>query len=77
MTDISAIFHSAIDKDAVGLKAAIDAVMSDKAAEAIDSVYADVAACAFGATNGEEADDSSAELEQEYSDQEEPTDETV
>lgn len=79
MTDISAIFHSAIEKDAVGLKSAIDALMTDKAAEAIDSVYADVAASMFGSTVGDDAefDDSSDETEQEDSAEEEQSDETV
>lgn len=78
MTDISDIFHSAFTKDAVGLKAAVDAAMTARAQEAVSSITADVAASLFGATNGEEEVVDSSDTETiEDSSQEEQTDEAL
>ena len=76
MTDISDIFHSAFTKDAVGLKAAVDAAMTARAQEAVSSITADVAASLFGVTNGEEVDSSDTETSEDSS-QEEQTDEAL
>jgi len=77
MTDVSDIFQSAFNKDAVGLKSAVDAAMSTRAQDAISSITADVAASFFGATSGEVEEDSSDEAEIEDSSQEEQTDEAL
>lgn len=74
MTDISDIFHSAFTKDAVGLKAAVDAAMTARSQQAVADMTADVAASMFGATVGE---DSSDEEAIEDSSQEEQTDEAL
>jgi len=74
MTDISDIFHSAFTKDAVGLKAAVDAAMTARSQQAIADITADVAASMFGVTVGE---DSSDEETIEDSSQEEQTDEAL
>jgi len=75
MTTIADIFTSAFNKDAVGLKTAIDDIMTSKVADAVDAMFPDVAASIFGATDGQqEAVDSE---EQETTDQEEQTDENV
>lgn len=74
MTTIADIFTSAFNKDAVGLKDAINDVMLSKVADAVDAKFPDVAASIFGATDGQEEVDSN---DYETSDQEEPTDENV
>lgn len=53
MTSVSDIMAYAWDKDAVNLKAAIDAVMTDRAADQIEAMKVDYAASMFGSTNGE------------------------
>lgn len=53
MTSVSDIMAYAWDKDAVNLKASLDAVMTDRIADQIDAMRADYAASMFGATNGE------------------------
>jgi len=70
MTTVTDIFNSAINKDAVSLKAAIDDIMTAKAAEAVDQMFPDVAASLFGATNGEVEDSEDSE-DQDISDTEE------
>lgn len=74
MTTIANIFTSAFNKDAVGLKAAVNDIMMSKVADAVDARFPDVAASIFGSTDGQEAVDSE---EQETTDQEEQTDENV
>jgi hypothetical protein len=69
---ISDIFNSAINKDAVGLKAAIDDIMLSKVADAVDAKFPDVAASIFGSTTGQEEEFDSEE--QELENQEEPDD---
>lgn len=53
MSTVTDIFYSAWNKDAVGLKAAIDDVMSTRIADQIATYTTDVAASVFGATVGE------------------------
>lgn len=52
MSEVGDILGYAWAKDAVNLKPALDSVLSAKAAEAISSMTADVAANMFGATSG-------------------------
>jgi hypothetical protein len=75
MTTIADIFTSAFNKDAVGLKAAINDIMTSKVADAVDAKFPDVAASMFGATIGQDEEVDSNDYE--TSDQEEPTDENV
>ena len=85
MTDIETIFHSAYTKDAVGLKAAVDAVMTSKVQAAIADLTQDVSASLFGASTGadeveeseQELVDSSDQETQEDSSQEENSDEAL
>ena len=80
MTTVSDIFTSAFNKDAVGLKAAVDAVMMDKVSLAVSDLTDDVASSMFGATNGDPEDESvesSDENEQEESSEEEQSDEDL
>ena len=80
MTDISTIFHAAYGKDAVGLKAAVDAVMTDKVSSAVSDISADVAASLFGSTSAfeeDEVEESSEQETQEDQTQEEQSDEAV
>ena len=72
---ISDIFNSAINKDAVGLKAAIDNIMTSKIADAVDAKFPDVAASIFGSTDGHEEEFNSDE--QELENQEEPDDDDL
>lgn len=74
MTTIADIFTSAYNKDAVGLKTAINDIMLSKVADAIDARFPDVAASMFSATDGQEEVDSN---DYETPDQEETTDENV
>jgi hypothetical protein len=63
MTSVSDIMAYAWDKDAVNLKASLDAVMTDRIADQIDAMRVDYASSMFGATNGEtmeEVDDNSS-----------------
>ena len=60
MTSVSDIMAYAWDKDAVNLKAAIDAVMTDRAAAQIEAMKVDYASSMFGSTNGEEVEDNSS-----------------
>ena len=53
MTSVSDIMAYAWDKDAVNLKASLDAVMTDRIADQIDAMRIDIASSMFGATNGE------------------------
>lgn len=53
MTSVSDIMAYAWDKDAVNLKASLDAVMTDRIANQIDAMRTDIAASMFGATTGE------------------------
>lgn len=57
MSDIEDIFGYAWAKDAVSLKPAIDSIMSAKAADAIGSMTADVAASMFGTVSATSFDD--------------------
>jgi hypothetical protein len=74
MTDISDIFHSAFTKDAIGLKAAVDAAMTARSQEAVSHIAADVAASMFGVTSG--VDSSDEETTEDIS-QEEQSDEAL
>jgi hypothetical protein len=63
MTSVSDIMAYAWDKDAVNLKASLDAVMTDRIADQIDAMRVDYASSMFGSTNGEtmeEVDDNSS-----------------
>jgi hypothetical protein len=57
MTEVSDIFHSAFTKDAIALKAAVDAAMIERSQQAISAITADVSASMFGATTGEDSSD--------------------
>ena len=80
MSDIENVLVHAWNKDAVNLAPALDAVMSAKAADAIQGMTASVAASMFG----QEApvvseEEPQADNTEDFSDQpvEEPTDENV
>jgi hypothetical protein len=79
MTELSDIFHSAFTKDAVGLKAAVDAALSARSQEAVSNITADVAASMFGMTVGDEVEVDSSDTDSniEDSSQEEQTDEAL
>lgn len=79
MTELSDIFHSAFTKDAVGLKAAVDAALSARSQEAVSNIAADVAASMFGVTAGNDVEEDSSVTDSniEDSSQEEQTDEAL
>jgi hypothetical protein len=54
MSNVEDIFGYAWNKDAASLKGALDSVMQSRVADAIGGMYQDVAASAFGSSNGEE-----------------------
>ena len=59
MTSVSDIMAHAWNKDAVNLKSALDAVMTDRIADQIDAMRVDIASSMFSATTGEEVEDNS------------------
>ena len=59
MTSVSDIMAYAWNKDAVNLKSALDAVMTDRIADQIDAMRVDIASSMFSATTGEEVEDNS------------------
>jgi hypothetical protein len=69
MTSVSDILGYAWDKDAVGLKSALDDVLTSRIADQIDAIKVDVAASMFGATNGEMTEQDSQETEELDSDE--------
>lgn len=77
MSTITDIFNSAVNKDAVSLKAALDDIMTAKAAEAVDQMFPDVASSLFGATNGEVEDSEEQDISDTEQEEQEQPDEHV
>ena len=77
MSDIEDILVHAWNKDAINLAPAIDAVMTSKAAEVIDSMFPSVAAQMFGYEPEIQNEEPQAEISDETPETqiEEPTDE--